>query len=160
MKLPAHNIFCYILNPFIIIELTGNLHFEGVMIFFLVWSLYLLHSGKWKFAAAVLALSVSVKLIPLMFLPLFYQWFMIRNDIDNKEKHSVSKDEIISSLPLLNDKQNSPLMFRITKLIGFYIIVGILTLLLFLPFYSSEFINNYAQTVALWFQNFEFNARL
>ena len=160
MKLPAHNIFWYILNPFIIIELTGNLHFEGVMIFFLVWSLYLLHSGKWKFAAAVLALSVSVKLIPLMFLPLFYQWFMIRNDIDNKEKHSVSKDEIISSLPLLNDKQNSPLMFRITKLIGFYIIVGILTLLLFLPFYSSEFINNYAQTVALWFQNFEFNASL
>jgi len=170
LKLPAYNIFWYILNPFIIIELTGNLHFEGVMIFFLMWSLYLLHSGKWKFAAVVFALSVSVKLIPLMFLPLFYQWFIStssitkkKNVIANEEKQSVSNREITTSFQKTETPRNDkwiPTFEGMTRLISFYAIVGIAILLMFLPFYSSEFINNYAQTVALWFQNFEFNASL
>jgi hypothetical protein len=135
LRIPAYHIFWYILNPFIIIELTGNLHFEGVMIFFLIWSLFLLYSGKWICAAIALALSISVKLIPLIFLPLFYQWFT---------QHDNSK----------------PYAIRILKLLGFYSIVGVTTIVLFTPFYSSQFINNYTQTVALWFQNFEFNASL
>jgi alpha-1,6-mannosyltransferase len=138
LNIPIYNIFWYILNPFIIIELTGNLHFEGVMIFFLVWSLYLLYIGKWQFAALVLALSISVKLIPLIFLPLFFQWFMKRNDKD------------IETSTVLN----------FTRLIVFYAIIIMTTLLLFVPFYSSEFIHNYSKTVALWFQNFEFNGSI
>ncbi|MDG5490269.1 glycosyltransferase 87 family protein [Psychroserpens sp. SPM9] len=133
LNIPEKNIFWYLLNPFIIIELTGNLHFEAVMIFFLVWSLYLLHTGKWKWAAVVFALSISVKLIPLLFLPLFFFWF---------KKASNTKS--------INFK----------KLIIFYTIVGGVSLVLFAPFFSSEFINNYAQTVGLWFQNFEFNASI
>lgn len=155
LKIPSYNIFWYILNPFIIIELTGNLHFEGVMIFFLIWSLYLLYLGKWQFAAVVLALSISVKLIPLLFLPLFFRWFVKRNVIAKKVMQSAKKEEITMSLPPRNDA-----MKGITKLIGFYTIVFITTLLLFAPFYSPEFINNYTKTVALWFQNFEFNASL
>ncbi|GGD21182.1 mannosyltransferase [Hyunsoonleella pacifica] len=165
LNIPKHQIFWYILNPFIIIELTGNLHFEGVMIFFLVWSLYLLYSGKWLWSAVVLALSISVKLIPLIFLPLFFQWF-----INNKSKTS-------KGTPLKSPQDNNtnihpsnalhkktskwiPAFAEMTRLIGFYSIVLITTIVLFLPFYSSEFINNYSQTVALWFQNFEFNASI
>lgn len=140
LKMPVHHIFWYILNPFIIIELTGNLHFEGIMICFLIVSLYLLHLGKWKTAAAIFALSVSVKLIPLMLLPLFYQYFIKKN--------------------LIVAKKSDTVLLRFFKLLSFYGIVGITTLLLFAPFYSSDFIHNYANTVGLWFHTFEFNASL
>ena len=46
LNLKPKQIFWYILNPFIIIELTGNLHFEGVMIFFLIASLYVFFKQK------------------------------------------------------------------------------------------------------------------
>lgn len=144
LGIPAYNIFWYILNPFIIIELTGNLHFEGVMIFFLVWSLYLLHIGKWQFAAVILALSISVKLIPLIFLPLFFQFFVKHKTVNNKNTLPVST--------------RTNLWANLKKLTFFYTIVGITTVLLFAPFFSSQFVSNYSKTVSLWFQNFEFNA--
>ncbi|MFK8060328.1 MAG: mannosyltransferase [Polaribacter sp.] len=136
LNLPVKNIFWYALNPFIIIEMTGNLHFEPVMLFFLVFSLYKLHQQKWIFAAILLACSVSVKLIPLLFLPLFFQFF-------TKNKST---------------KKWIPTLSEITKLIAFYILTLGTTILLFLPFYSSELIANYSNSVGLWFRNFEFNA--
>ncbi len=143
LKLPSTKIFWYILNPFIIIELTGNLHFEGVMIFFLVWSLYLLHVGKWKWAAIVLACSISVKLIPLMLLPLFFNFFKLHKNEENATS-------VLNPLKRLN----------LPKLITFYAIIGTTILLLFLPFFSMEFVDNYSKTVGLWFGNFEFNASI
>jgi len=131
LNLPVKNIFWYALNPFIIIEMTGNLHFEPVMLFFLICSLYQLNQQKWTFAAILLACSISVKLIPLLFLPLFYQWFI---------------------------KKEQKWLIEIQKLSLFYIITLAALIISFLPFYSSEFIKNYSDSVGLWFKKFEFNA--
>lgn len=154
LKLPAHHIFWYILNPFIIIELGGNLHFEGVMLFFLIWGLYLLFNGKWQWAAVVFALSVSVKLVPLIFLPLFFQYFMKKPTLKDVPDTSALR----AAQTYLG--REAGYKHNITRLIGFYAMVGITTLLLFAPFFSMEFVNNYKETVGLWFSNFEFNGSI
>ncbi len=139
LNLNPHTIFWYFLNPFIIIELTGNLHFEGVMLFFLVWALYLLQKRKWVWAAVLLGVSVSVKLLPLLFLPLFFNYFL-----KNKKGESDSSLEFTS--------------LGIKKLILFYTVCLLTVIVTFSPFFSSEFLQNFTTTIGLWFQNFEFNA--
>lgn len=92
----------YALNPLIIIELCGNAHFEAAMIFFFAFAIFLLKKGKDKqadveqkqtffsfffdnyfsqvkwlnlFVAAFLfALSITSKLLTLLFLP-----FIVKN---------------------------------------------------------------------------------
>jgi alpha-1,6-mannosyltransferase len=59
----------YIFNPLVIIELTGNLHFEGMMLFFLALAVYWLIRSKPVLSAGSMALAVSTKLLPLMLLP-------------------------------------------------------------------------------------------
>lgn len=75
LDLPQTRIFWYALNPFVVIEMTGNLHFESMMIFFLLLSLWMIYEKKWAGAAVFLAISALVKLITLLFLPLFIKYW-------------------------------------------------------------------------------------
>lgn len=62
----------YALNPLVIIELSGNLHFEGVMLFFILLSVWLWFIKKPILSPVALALGIGVKLIPLMLLPIVF----------------------------------------------------------------------------------------
>ncbi|WP_031427283.1 polyprenol phosphomannose-dependent alpha 1,6 mannosyltransferase MptB [Flavimarina sp. Hel_I_48] len=145
LKLPKTRIFWYALNPFIIIELTGNLHFEGVMLFFMLVSIYLLLRQKWIWAAIILGISVSVKLLPLLFLPLL--WQSLIKDIPAKKNIPKQLTHILKGTGK-----------GILRPIAFYLIVLLAVLLTFAPLISGEFLTNFTATISLWFQKFEFNA--
>jgi hypothetical protein len=64
----------YALNPLIILEIAGNCHFEGAMIFFLIAGMRALEQKKVSVAALCWALATASKLLPLMFLPIVWRW--------------------------------------------------------------------------------------
>lgn len=70
LSLPRHLSLLYILNPLVITELTGNVHFDGVMIFFVLFAFLLLLKNNWQASAIGLALGIATKLLPVLFLPL------------------------------------------------------------------------------------------
>lgn len=63
----------YFLNPLIIIELTGNAHFEGLMIFFALLAIKMMVLKKYKRGALALAMGVATKLIPLLLFPFLWK---------------------------------------------------------------------------------------
>lgn len=144
LKLPQKNIAYYFLNPFIIIELIGNLHFEALMVFFLVASLFCLIRKKWVIAGILLGISVNVKLLPLILIPIFARFFLSK---PLNSFYSLSKF-------IKSEKKNT-----INYIVFILITIGI-NMLFFVPFTNAKLIENYTNSVGLWFSNFEFNASL
>ncbi len=123
-KRPLNLFFLYAFNPLIIIELSGNLHTEYTLIFFMLLAVYLLLKHKLNWSAGAFTLAIAAKLLPLFFLPLFF----------------------------------SRLRWR--KAWQYSILVGIGTLVCFLPFYDLELLQKTKESAALYFAHFEFNASL
>ncbi len=66
---PARWVLIYALNPLVIVELTGNAHFEGWMIFFLLASYYAYLVNRPFAGGFFLGLGILAKLIPAIFFP-------------------------------------------------------------------------------------------
>lgn len=64
--------FWYFLNPLVILEFIGNLHFEGMVICFLLGGIYGYEIGKKWLSATWLGLAVGTKLLPLVYLPYIF----------------------------------------------------------------------------------------
>lgn len=121
-QLPPARALIYALNPLVIVEIMGNLHYEGAMIFFLLLGLWWLQKDRIYLAAVAIAFSIAAKLLPLLFLPFFIR------------------------------RLGWPKTFRFSPVLG-----GVL-ILLFLPLVSGVFLENFGNSLDLYFRKFEFNA--
>lgn len=126
----------YALNPLILLEISANLHFEGMMLFFIFVTVYFLVNTKPYLAAICLGLAINCKLVPLIFLPSLIKTLGIKKGLSfclvvfllNITLFSVLWDEQIlhnigSSLSLYfqNFEFNASIYFILRKL-GFLIV--------------------------------------
>ena len=79
--IPSRQVLWYILNPLIIVELTGNVHFEGILIFFFACFLYFLYTRKIAMSAIFWMLAVCTKMIPLMLAPLVFRYLGFKKSV-------------------------------------------------------------------------------
>lgn len=70
----SHGALIYALNPLLILEITGNCHFEGAMIFFLFAGIAALQKGSLAKGATYWALATASKMLPIMLLPILWRW--------------------------------------------------------------------------------------
>lgn len=80
-RIKVEKLLVYALNPLVVIELTGNLHFEAIMIFFIVLSIYLLQRNKIVLSATSFGFAVCTKLLPLILLPLLFKYLKVRRGL-------------------------------------------------------------------------------
>lgn len=123
-NLDRKQVLWYALNPLVIIELTGNLHYEAFMIFFLMAGIYFLLKNKTLLSAFFWALAIASKLLPLILLPVFLR------------------------------------RIKLERLLKFYLLTGLFSILSFLPLLSIELIEGMTSSISLYFQSFEFNASI
>lgn len=80
-QLPTKRIFWYWLNPLVIMEITGNLHFEGLVLLFLIASIWAIQKGKLGLSGSFWGLAVGIKLLPLMLGPVFLAFEKSRKSV-------------------------------------------------------------------------------
>ena len=127
-KLPIKNALIYALNPLIVFEIVGNLHFEGAMVFFFLAAAWAISKSEqlkeFVLASMAFALSICSKLLTILFLPFFIK------------------------------------IMGWGRAIRFYLLTGVITILLFVPILNTTFISNFGDSLNLYFQKLEYNASL
>lgn len=122
LNINTSRIWLLYLNPLWIIECTGNIHFEGVMISYFFIAMYFLIQKRIIYGSALFAIAIQIKLIPLMLLPFFYRFMGF---------------------------WKSALFYTVT--ISVVVVLGLLQL-------NLDNIENFGNSIRLYFQVFEFNA--
>ncbi len=72
-KKPLTLVAWYALNPLAILELSGNLHLEGLALPFLLWAIYNIGSKKFISGFSGISFAILVKLNPAIALPILWK---------------------------------------------------------------------------------------
>jgi len=78
LQLDRTRVFIYALNPLILIELLGNLHFESFMIFFMLMTVYFMINQNVIKSSLTFILAIISKLLPMMFGPFILAYWGIK----------------------------------------------------------------------------------
>lgn len=73
-QLSSKKLILYWLNPLVIMEITGNLHFEGLVLLHLLASIFALSKDKNALSGGFWGLSIGMKMLPLMLIPTFFSF--------------------------------------------------------------------------------------
>ncbi|MEO6166267.1 MAG: hypothetical protein ABIO46_15650 [Chitinophagales bacterium] len=163
-SLPKRNVLLYALNPLVITELSGNLHLEAIMIFFLVIAIYLLirstHHIKqleepFSFFSpkqpSIIALENSKKLqepeSPVVKRLLFFSALSFSAAVATKLIPLILLPFLIKRL-----KWKHSLLY--------FLVTGIAFIVLFIPFLNQQLLVQWGSSIQLYFQHFEFNASI
>ncbi|NND95111.1 MAG: polyprenol phosphomannose-dependent alpha 1,6 mannosyltransferase MptB [Flavobacteriales bacterium] len=131
LKRPISNVSLYALNPLVIVELIGNLHFEGLMLFFTLSGIYFL-MRMLKESKAWLVLPGTV---------------LIASGV-------LTKIVLLLSLPALWRRWGAP------KTAGIGILTLVFCVAGFALYVDIPMIHHMGQSLDLYFRNFEFNASI
>ncbi len=177
-KMDRKQILWYALNPLIILELTGNLHFEALMVFFLVAAIYFyvkcgmgigfLHhtTGHFSpFSASQPPEGVAPN--PQMSSPPHLG--PPEEEGSPARKHPL-RNLLLSAMMMgfAIATKLLPLMFlpffikRLgwKKAVIYFGVIGVTVVALFAPLFSDVFLNNIGSSIGLYFQRFEFNGSI
>jgi len=142
LNLNPKHINWYFLNPFIILELTGNLHFEAFVTLSFLGCIWKLRQQAYFPAGILLGIGIGIKLIPLIFIPLIVAFIISPESCLLRELRANSGHE------------------RLSDFLCFFVGLLICTTLLCYPFFELGSAVNYIETIGLWFTKFEFNASI
>lgn len=154
----------YSLNPLVILELTGNIHFEGVVIFLCLGAVWVLVPKE----MTSLCLDSTKRKLSAEMSSLQFDFPIQRHfaEMTSLQLPHLLRSALLFSLAVstkLLPLIGLPLLIRYLgwkQGLVYSILVGLLTTATFIPFASLELIQNIAASVNLYFQKFEFNASI
>lgn len=63
----------YAFNPLVILEMSGNLHFEAFVVCAIIWSVIYFKKNQWIKSGAMMGLAIGFKILPIILLASFFR---------------------------------------------------------------------------------------